>query len=52
MSAHADAALLPPFDPDSDAANYTSPHGQRRLNALGHAAAFPFGHGLSYTQGP
>jgi beta-glucosidase len=40
---------LPPFDPRARSITYDLWHGQRRLDRDGHAAAFPFGFGLSYT---
>jgi beta-glucosidase len=39
---------LPPFDPRAYRINYDLWHGYRRLQRDGHAAAFPFGFGLSY----
>lgn len=44
----ADAAHLPPFDPDAGTAHYGALHGQALLDHLGVEAAFPFGHGLTY----
>ncbi|PLS31905.1 Glycosyl hydrolase family 3 N terminal domain-containing protein [Bifidobacterium margollesii] len=40
---------LPFFDRDATSITYDRLHGQRLLDKLGHAAAFPFGFGLSYT---
>jgi len=44
-----DAAHLPPFEPRAEQVTYDLWHGYRRLRRQGHAAAFPFGFGLSYT---
>jgi beta-glucosidase len=40
---------LPPFDPRAHVITYDLWHGYRRLRRDGHAAAFPFGFGLSYA---
>jgi beta-glucosidase len=40
---------LPPFDPTARHVTYDLWHGYRLLARDGNAAAFPFGHGLSYT---
>ena len=40
---------LPPFDRDADAVTYDGWHGWWLLERDGHAPAFPFGFGLSYT---
>lgn len=40
---------LPPFDPYARSITYDMWHGYRLLDRDGHPAAFPFGHGLSYT---
>ncbi|QXC59985.1 glycoside hydrolase family 3 C-terminal domain-containing protein [Aquihabitans sp. G128] len=42
-------AHLPPFDAEATEATYDRWHGYWRLARDGHAAAFPFGFGLSYT---
>lgn len=44
-----DAAHLPPFDSAAKSVVYDDKWGQRRLDGEGHAPAFPFGFGLSYT---
>jgi beta-glucosidase len=44
-----DAGHLPPFDRDADHVVYDGWHGYWRLARDGHAAAYPFGFGLSYT---
>ncbi|WP_375405761.1 beta-glucosidase [uncultured Amnibacterium sp.] len=44
-----DVAHLPPFDRTAKAVVYDDRWGQRRLDAEGHAPAFPFGFGLGYT---
>jgi beta-glucosidase len=44
-----DAAHLPPFEPRAERVTYDLWHGYRRLRRQGHAAAFPFGFGLSYS---
>jgi len=44
-----DAAHLPPFDRTAMQVVYDDSWGQRKLDADGHAAAFPFGFGLGYT---
>lgn len=44
-----DEAHLPPFDRDAEAVVYDSWHGYWRLARDGHAARYPFGFGLSYT---
>jgi hypothetical protein len=44
-----DAGHLPPFDRDADRALYDEWHGWWLLERDGHAAAYPFGFGLSYT---
>ncbi|GAA3808488.1 glycoside hydrolase family 3 protein [Cellulomonas soli] len=41
---------LPPFDPHATSVEYDRWFGQRLLDRDGHAAAFPMGYGLSYTQ--
>lgn len=43
------AGQLPPFDPAAKAVTYDNSWGQRRLDAEGSTAAFPFGFGLGYT---
>jgi beta-glucosidase len=43
------ASHLPSFDPDATAITYDIWHGQWKLDRDGHAAAYPFGFGLSYT---
>jgi beta-glucosidase len=43
------AAHLPAFDPDATAITYDLWHGQWKLDRDGHAPAYPFGFGLSYT---
>jgi beta-glucosidase len=40
---------LPTFDPDATAITYDLWHGQWKLDRDCHAAAYPFGFGLSYT---
>src|SRR5262249_58600527 len=40
---------LPSFDPDATAITYDLWHGQWKLDRDGHAPAYPFGFGLSYT---
>ena len=45
----ADPSHLPGFDRDTDAVTYDLWHGQWKLDRDGHAPAFPFGFGLSYT---
>jgi beta-glucosidase len=42
-------AHLPPFDRTALQVVYDGSWGQRKLDADGHAAAFPFGFGLGYT---
>ncbi len=44
-----DASHLPAFDSSAKSVVYDDRWGQRKLDADGHAAAFPFGFGLSYT---
>jgi beta-glucosidase len=44
-----DIAHLPPFDSTAKSVVYDDRWGQRKLDADGHAPAFPFGFGLSYT---
>ena len=44
-----DAAHLPFFDRDAETIEYDLWHGYRLLDRNGHAPAFPFGFGLSYT---
>jgi beta-glucosidase len=44
-----DASHLPPFDSAAKSVVYDDRWGQRRLDAEGHVAAFPFGFGLGYT---
>ncbi len=44
-----DVAHLPPFDSTAKAVVYDDMWGQRKLDADGHRAAFPFGFGLGYT---
>ncbi|MCD6291314.1 MAG: glycoside hydrolase family 3 C-terminal domain-containing protein, partial [Anaerolineae bacterium] len=44
-----DVSHLPPFDKHASRAEYDMYHGYTRLDKEGHAAAFPFGFGLSYT---
>ena len=43
------AEHLPPFEPRAERVVYDLWHGYRRLRRQGHAAAFPFGFGLSYS---
>lgn len=45
----ADAAHLPPFDPDATSVVYDLWHGYRLVDRSGHEPAYPFGFGLSYT---
>jgi beta-glucosidase len=45
----ADAAHLPYFDKDATSIVYDLWHGYRKLDRDGHAPAFPYGFGLSYT---
>jgi len=45
----ADPRHLPAFDRDASAVTYDLWHGQWQLDRDGHAAAYPFGFGLSYT---
>jgi beta-glucosidase len=45
-----DAAHWPTFDPDATTATYDLWHGQWKLARDGHAPAYPFGFGLSYTE--
>ena len=45
----ADPSHLPFFDRDASTATYDGGHGQWKLDRDGHAAAFPYGFGLSYT---
>jgi len=44
-----DPSHLPPFDRTAKQVVYDGSWGQRKLDADGHAAAFPFGFGLGYT---
>ena len=44
-----DEAHLPPFERDADAVTYGPWHGWWLLERDGHAPAYPFGFGLSYT---
>ena len=44
-----DVSHLPPFDAAAKSVVYDDRWGQRLLDAEGHAPAFPFGFGLSYT---
>ncbi len=44
-----DAAHLPAFDREAVAVTYDLYHGYTRLDKEGHAPAFAFGYGLSYT---
>jgi beta-glucosidase len=44
-----DHAHLPSFDPRATSITYDLWHGYRLANRDGHRAAFPFGHGLSYS---
>jgi beta-glucosidase len=44
-----DHAHLPTFDPRATSITYDLWHGYRLANRDGHTAAFPFGHGLSYS---
>lgn len=44
-----DAAHLPYFDKDATSIVYDLWHGYRKLDRDGHAPAFPYGFGLSYT---
>jgi beta-glucosidase len=44
-----DPAHLPPFDRLATQVVYDGSWGQRKLDADGHAAAFPFGFGLGYA---
>jgi len=46
----ADPGHLPAFDRDATQATYDLWHGQWKLDRDGHAAAYPFGYGLSYTR--
>lgn len=48
MAASADH--LPAFDRDASSARYDLWHGQWKLDRDGHAAAYPFGFGLSYGE--
>jgi beta-glucosidase len=43
------AEHLPVFEPRAESMVYDLWHGYRRLHRQGHAAAFPFGFGLSYS---
>jgi beta-glucosidase len=43
------AEHLPAFEPRAESVVYDLWHGYRRLQRQGHAAAFPFGFGLSYS---
>ncbi|MBI5160936.1 MAG: glycoside hydrolase family 3 C-terminal domain-containing protein [Micrococcales bacterium] len=45
-----DVRHLPPFDVEAKSVVYDDAWGQRRLDAAGHPAAFPFGFGLGYTR--
>lgn len=45
-----DEAHLPPFDEYADRSDYGPYHGYTLLDREGREAAFPFGHGLSYTR--
>ncbi len=49
FSVPTDADHLPFFDRDATEATYDAWHGYWKLAADGHAAAYPFGFGLSYT---
>lgn len=49
FSVPADEAHLPDFDPDAAEVTYDAWHGYWKLERDGHAAAYPFGFGLSYT---
>jgi beta-glucosidase len=44
-----DEAHLPPFDRDATQVEYDMYHGYTKLEKEGHAPAFAFGYGLSYT---
>ncbi len=44
-----DASHLPAFDSSAKSVVYDDRWGQRKLDADGHTAAFPFGFGLGYT---
>jgi len=44
-----DASHLPQFEREAAATSYDLWHGQWKLDRDGHAAAYPFGFGLSYT---
>jgi beta-glucosidase len=44
-----DASHLPDFDSSAKSVVYDDRWGQRKLDADGHTAAFPFGFGLGYT---
>ena len=44
-----DEAHLPDFDPEAEAVTYDAWHGYWLLERDGHAPAYPFGFGLSYT---
>jgi beta-glucosidase len=44
-----DEADLPPFDKHATSVTYDRWYGQRLLDRTGTAAAYPLGHGLSYT---
>ena len=49
FSVPTDEGHLPPFDPDALAVTYDAWHGYWLLERDGHAPAYPFGFGLSYT---
>ena len=49
FSVPASETHLPFFDPDATSITYDRYHGQRLLDRLGVAAAYPHGFGLSYT---
>jgi len=41
---------LPSFEPRAERVRYDLWHGYRRLQRMGESAAYPFGHGLSYSR--
>jgi beta-glucosidase len=50
FSVPSDPEHLPPFDRDAVEVTYDASHGYGKVAADGHAAAYPFGFGLSYTE--